>query len=69
MKTRSREIIDEEEYSLKQLKEELKSLKSKWIKIPSTLGLISFLEYLIKQKENYIKNLRNFKGEVRLRRK
>lgn len=63
MKTRSREIIEEEEYDLKQLKEELKSLKSKWIKIPSTLGLISFLEYSIKEKEKFIEKLKEFKLE------
>lgn len=63
MKTRSKEIIEEEEYNLKQLKEELKSLKSKWIKIPSTLGLISFLEYSIKEKEKFMEKLKEFKSE------
>ena len=69
MKTRSKEIIEDEEYGLKQLKDELNSLKSKWIKIPHTLRLIEFLEYSIKQKENCIEKIRNFKEEVKLRKK
>jgi len=63
MKTHSKEIIEDEEFSLKQLKEELKSLKSKWIKIPSVKRLISFLEHAIKEKEKFIKKLKGFKYE------
>jgi hypothetical protein len=61
MKKRSREIIDGEEWDLKPLKEELSSLKSKWVKIPSTQKFISFLEFVVKEKEKYIKALKDYR--------
>ena len=60
MTIRTKEIIEEEETKLKQLKEELDSLKFKWFKRSSVLRTIAFLEYLIKQKEEYIKKIKNF---------
>lgn len=60
-KTHSNEMIEDEGYSLKQAQNELKNLKSKWIKLPSVLRLIDFLEHYIKEKEKFIKKLRDFK--------
>ena len=62
-KTRSREIIEDEEFGLRQLKNELHELKSKWIKAPSKVRLISFLEHSIKEKEKFIQRLKDFKYE------
>lgn len=56
--TQSKEIIENEEFDLKQSNGELKKLKVKWIKIPSTLRLINFLENYIKQKEIFISKIK-----------
>ena len=53
-KVPSKEMIKDEEYGLKQVKEKVKELKRKWVKLPSTLRLIEFLEYYIKEKEKFI---------------
>lgn len=60
-KAPSKEIIEDEDYNLQQGKDKLKELKRKWIKLPSTLRLIEFLEFYIKEKEEFIETLRNFK--------
>ncbi|MFH1311153.1 MAG: hypothetical protein ABIH65_01985 [Nanoarchaeota archaeon] len=61
VKTQSNEMIEDEEYSLKQAKNQLNDLKGKWIKLPSTLRFIEFLEHYIKEKEKFIQKLRDFK--------
>ena len=66
MKNKSKEIIDSEEWNLKQMKEELASLKSKWVKIPSTQKFINFLEYAVKEKEKHIKALKDYKEKGKL---
>jgi len=53
-------MIEDEEYSLKQARDELKELKLKWIKLPSTSRLIEFLEHYIKEKEKFIQKLKDF---------
>ncbi len=61
VKTKSSEKIEDEEYSLKQTKDEIEDLKGKWIKTPSTLRLIEFLEFYVKEKEKFIQTLKGFK--------
>lgn len=61
VKSLSNEKIEEEEYSIEHAKEEIKDLKKKWIKLPSTLRYMEFLENYIKEKEKFIKKIREFK--------
>jgi len=64
VKSPSNEKIEEEEYSLKQAQDQLKDLRSKWIKLPSTLRFIEFLEYYIKEKKKFIQKLRDSKKKA-----
>lgn len=58
MKTRFKEIIEDEEFTLGVYQEELSSLKKKWIKTPWTIRLIEKLEKLIIEKEKLIIKLK-----------
>jgi hypothetical protein len=61
MKKPSLEKIEEEEFGLKQAREDLANLKKKWIKTSGTLRMIEFLEHYCEGKEKFIKKLREFK--------
>lgn len=55
---RINEIIEEQEEELTSLKEELETIKRKWIKFSVHFKLIEFLEYYIKLKEKEIQKIK-----------
>jgi hypothetical protein len=57
-KTPQKIIIDEEEYGLEQAEGDLIRLKAKWFKTSSTFELIEFLKMYTKEKEKFIKILK-----------
>jgi len=61
-KSPSNELIDEEKDTLEIHKKKKKELEKKWVKLPSTLRYIEFLEYYLKEKEKFIEVLRKFKS-------
>ena len=53
------QLIEEEMFSLKQAKETLNSLKSRWIKTSSVIRSIKTLEFYIQKKQRLISELQN----------
>jgi len=60
-----REIIKEEEWQLERIEAELKKIRGKWIKMPSTSKFIEFLEQYCKEKEKFIKDLEKRREEIK----
>ena len=58
MKPTQFQMIENEEWEVRAVKEELEKLKSKLIKLPHTVRFISFLEFFIEQKKEFINKLK-----------
>jgi len=57
---KAKEIIEEEQDNLKDYEKEKKELQGKWIKLPSTIRYIEFLDFYIKEKNKFIEKIKNF---------
>lgn len=54
------EIIKSEEITLENYKRKMEILKVKWIRLPSTCRFIDFLDHYLKEKEKFIRILKQW---------